>query len=77
MSAITNDFQMIITLLVFLSGLAGLKIPIVAFGGLMMGLIMIPYIDYSNMGLIAFYVMALVVNVLFFIVGILQSKKGR
>lgn len=75
MSAISADFQMIVTLLVFLTGLAGLKIPIIGLGGLMMGLIMIPYVDYSNFGLIAFYVMALMVNVLFFIVG--TTKKGR
>lgn len=76
MSAITADMQIILALLVFVTGLVGLRIPIIGLGGLMMGLIMIPYLDMTAYGLMALYVMACVVNVLFFIVGTLQAKKG-
>ena len=74
MSAITADLQIILSLLVFGTGIVGLRIPIIALGGLMMGLIMVPFLDISNFGLMALYTMALVVNVLFFIVG---TMKGR
>lgn len=76
MSAITADMQFILTLLVFGTGLVGLWIPIIALGGLMMGLIMIPYVDPAEFGLMAFYVMACVVNVLFFILGTVKGKRG-
>lgn len=76
MSAITADMQLILTLLVFGTGLVGLWIPIIAFGGLAMGLIMIPYLDPDAFGLMALYVMACIVNVLFFIVGTIKSKRG-
>ena len=59
----------------FLTGLAGLKVPIIALMGLMMGLSVVTYVDTSNYGLMAFYVVALVVNVLLFIVGTMQNKK--
>ena len=61
--------------MVFITGIVGLKVPIIALGGLMMGLIMIPFVDYLDFGLMALYTMALVVNVLFFIVGTMQQKK--
>lgn len=76
MSAVTEEIQFILSLLVFLTGLVGLKVPIIAIGGLAMGLIMVPYVDYTNLGLMALYVMALVVNVLFFIVGTMKAKRG-
>lgn len=76
MSAITADLQIILSLLVFVTALIGLRIPIIALAGLMMGLIMIPFLDIANFGLMALYAMALVVNVLFFIVGTMKNKRG-
>jgi hypothetical protein len=70
----SEEIWILVTFTAFVTGIIGLSIPLVAIAGLALGLIYIPFIDGSNGGLVALYVMALVINVLFTLVGRARAK---